>query len=102
MAAMARPPATSVAGAGERRPGGPSPGRGRGPRDGSCARPNLGEAVPETVDGLDVARAGRVGLDLAAQVLDVGVDGALVGLERDPVEGVEQLSAGEDAARLAG
>src|SRR2546427_12906714 len=42
----------------------------------------------------------RIRLHLAAQVLDVGVDGALVRLERDPANGTQQLSAAEDPPRL--
>ena len=41
------------------------------------------------------------GLDLLAQVLDVGVDRPLVGLEGDAVDRVQELAAGEHPARLA-
>ncbi len=42
-----------------------------------------------------------VALDLAANVLDVRVDGALVRFHGHAVDRVEQLGASEDAARLA-
>src|SRR5205823_9623189 len=43
----------------------------------------------------------RIRLDLAAQVLDVRVDGALIGLERNPANRTQQLSAAEDTPWLA-
>src|SRR2546429_9948785 len=43
----------------------------------------------------------RIRLHLAAKVLDVGIDGTLVRLERDPANRAQQLSPAEDAARLA-
>ena len=43
----------------------------------------------------------RVVLDLAADVLDVGVDRSLVRLERHALDGVEQLRPREDPPRLA-
>ena len=44
----------------------------------------------------------RIRLELAADVLHVGVDRALVRLEGHAVDGVEQLRPGEDPAGLAG
>ena len=54
------------------------------------------------MDRPDVAGDGRIGLELAAQVLDVAVDRPLVRLQAEAVDGIEQLAPGEDAARLAG
>src|SRR5206468_5196632 len=51
------------------------------------------EAVADAVDGLHVARRAGVGLDLAAQVLDVGVDRALVALVVVALHAVDQLEA---------
>src|SRR6266508_1898966 len=85
--------------------GGPPPDdRGRahgGPDLGPYLWSRIGEPVPDAVDGQQVARPGGGRLKLLADVLDVGVDRPLVGLERDPVHRVEELAAGEDAARLA-
>ena len=64
--------------------------------------PVVGETVTHAVDGQHVARPARVGLDLAAQVLDVRVDGALVRVEGDAVERVEELGTGEDPAGPCG
>src|SRR5262245_5899962 len=49
-----------------------------------------------------MSRRSRLGLDLPADVLDVGIDGALVGLERDTVNRVQQLRSGEYATGLSG
>src|SRR5947207_15062566 len=43
----------------------------------------------------------RILLHLASNVLDVGIDGAPVRLERAPANRTQQLSPAEDAARLA-
>jgi hypothetical protein len=43
-----------------------------------------------------------VGLDLPAQVLDVGIDGALEALVVVALDVVDQLEAGVDPARVAG
>jgi hypothetical protein len=70
-----------------------------------CARPNpivhagrpgrsrslVREPVAHAVDGQDVAGLAWVGLELAADVFDVRVDCPLVRLERDTVDGVEEL-----------
>src|SRR5262245_32877269 len=63
-------------------------------------RPNsgIGEPVADAVDGQDVAGGAGLGLDLAADVLHVGIDRALVGLDRHAVHRVEQLPAGEHAS----
>src|SRR4029079_9829275 len=74
-----------------------SPGRGR-----AASRALVREAVADAVDRQQVARRAWLGLELAPDVLDVGVDRPLVRLERDPVDGVEQLGAGEDPAGLGG
>ena len=76
--------------------GGAGPGRGH-----QSVAPIVGEAIADAVDGQHVARPARVGLELAAQVLDVRVDRPLVRLEGDPVQRVEELRPGEDAARAA-
>ena len=81
---------------------GRSRGRGRPGRGRARQGARLGDAVADAVDGQDVARLARVRLELPAEVLDVRVDRPLVRLEGDAVDGVEQLRAGEDAARLAG
>ena len=49
----------------------------------SSGRAIVGEAVADAVHGQDVARLARIGLELAAQVLDVRVDRPLVRLEGD-------------------
>ena len=72
-AASRRPPATRAAAAGGRTR---SP-LGAGESGASC----FGQSIPDAVDRQDVARLARVGLDLAAQVLDVRVDRPLVGFE---------------------
>ena len=74
-----------------------SPGRGR-----AASRALVREAVADAVDRQQVARRARVGLELAPDVLDVGVDRPLVRLERDAVDGVEELGPGEDPAGLGG
>ncbi len=56
--------------------------------------------TPYTVS--EVARRARIRLELAADVLDVGVDRALVRLEGDAVDLVQQLRAREDPPGLAG
>src|SRR6185503_18173698 len=65
-------------------------------------RLRLGDAIADAVHGLDEARPRGVRLELAADVLDVRVDGALVALEGHAVHRVEKLGAGEDAAGLSG
>src|SRR5919198_1154562 len=57
----------------------------------------IGEPVSHAVDGQNVAGGAGGGLDLLAEILHVRVDGTFVGLERDAVDGVEQLAAREDA-----
>ena len=57
--------------------------------------------VTHAVDCENVTRLARIGLDLAADVLDVRVDGALIRFEGDAVQRIEQLPAREDAPRLA-
>src|SRR5690606_10299259 len=86
----------------------PSPGRNR-PRErrsgceaNASAGPSVvGEAVPHAPDGEDVARTGRVRLDLVAQATDVRVPVVLVALERGAPDGVEQLHPGEGTTRVA-
>src|SRR2546425_808862 len=60
------------------------------------------EAVPGAEDRLDDARVPGVPFDLAAEVLDVRVDGALISLELVAPYAVDQLVAGVDAARGTG
>src|ERR1039457_4143824 len=60
------------------------------------------DAVAHPEHGLEQAGRSRIALDLAPDVLDVGIDGALVGGDRDAVNRVEQLRTGEDATGLAG
>ena len=63
--------------------------------------PAITEAVADTVDGLDDTRVGGVGLDLAAQVANVGVDGAIVPSHaRVAVDAFQQLLAAEGLARM--
>src|SRR5918995_7283172 len=69
---------------------------------GTSGRSLAREAVADAVDRLHVAGLARLRLDLAAQVLDVGVDRPLIRLEGDAVQHVEQLSPREDASRLPG
>src|SRR6266508_333607 len=71
-------------------------GRRPGPR-----RSGIGEPVPDAVDGEQVPGASRHRLELLADVLDMGVNRPLVGLERDAVDRVQELATGEHAARLA-
>ena len=66
------------------------------------SRPVVGEAITDAVDREDEARNPRIRLELAADVLDVGVDCPLVRFEGNPVKSIEQLRAGEDPARLGG
>src|SRR3970282_2067692 len=76
-----------------------------GPTDGPSSRPAssaVREAVADAVDGEQVARLPRVGLELAPDVLHVRVDGPLVGFERDAVHRVEELAAREHTPGLAG
>jgi hypothetical protein len=55
------------------------------------SRPLVREPVAHAIDGQDIAGLARVGLELAADVLDVRVDCPLVRLECDAVDGVEKL-----------
>ncbi len=68
------------------------------------SRSVLGERIADPSHRPDVARLGGIRLDLVADVADVDVDGALVRFERVVVvaDELEQLGAGEDAARLGG
>src|SRR5581483_12121485 len=97
--ATARSPATTAA----CHPRGASTAADGARGDGAVSDPrrSLGDPVADAEDGLQVARRVRVGLDLAADVLDVRVDGALVGLHRDAVDGVEELRPGEHPTGLA-
>src|SRR5438094_10321623 len=72
----------------------------------TLVRPRLcrslpGEPVPHAEHREQIAWIVRIRLDLAAQVLDVRVDGALIGLERNPANRTQQLSAAEDTPWLA-
>src|SRR5438477_5843222 len=49
------------------------------------------QPVAATQHGLDDLRAGRISLDLAAQVLHVRVDGPLITVELIPADPVDQL-----------
>src|SRR4029453_6151706 len=66
----------------------------------SGSRPLVGESVADAVHREQVARRPRVWLELAPDVLDVGVDGPLVRLERHAGDRGEQLRPREDPARL--
>src|SRR5690348_6745070 len=88
-AATADPPATTADAGPEAAPSG-----------GSLRRRRFGEAVPDSENRQQVARRARVRLDLAADVLDVSVDGALVRLERHAAHGIQQLRAREHPAGL--
>src|SRR5687767_7031955 len=61
----------------------------------------LGQAVANAVNGEDVAGLCRRWLDLAADVLDVGIDSPLEGLKRHAMDGVQQLDSSKDSAGLA-
>src|SRR4029077_6126869 len=85
---------------GRRRASGGGPCSSSGPQGGRSPRRRdltgsacllVGHAVADSEDGLQALRCPRVVLDLAAQVLDMGVDRALVRLERDALDGREQL-----------
>src|SRR5262245_39886165 len=71
-----------------------------GPRTKAASR--LRPLVAHAVDGEEILRAARIQLQLPPDVLDVGIDGALVRLKGNPVEGVEELAPSEDAPRGAG
>ena len=58
-----------------------------------CSRPRGQSRATSGLLGL--------GLELAADVLDMGVDGSLVRFKGNAMDRLEQLSAGEDPARLA-
>src|SRR5438132_2353058 len=75
---------------------------GRAGRTGRASLVGLREPVADAIDRLEVAGRRRQGLDLPADVLHVRVDGALVRLERDAADRLEQLGAREDAAGLGG
>src|SRR2546426_7861477 len=63
--------------------------------------PWVREPVTDAKHRQQVAWIMRIRLHLAAKVLDVGVDGALVRLERNPANRTQKLSATEDTSRLA-
>src|SRR5207244_5564744 len=63
------------------------------------SRAVIREAIPDAVDGEQITWLARVGLELAADVLHVRVDRALVRLEGDAVDRVEELRAGEHTTR---
>src|SRR4051794_15919861 len=86
-AATARPRATMAAATGAR---------------GARLRRGFEDAVAHAVDRLHEARSRGVRFELAPDVLDVRIDRALVALERDAMDGVEQLRTGEHAPRLTG
>src|SRR5258708_13747578 len=86
-AGMARPPATTADGC-----------RTRASHGSSLVVP---EAVPHAMDRLQVVRLARIGLELAADVLHVRVDRALVPLEPHAVDRVEEPRARESAPGLA-
>jgi len=48
------------------------------------SRLGVGEAIANAEDGLDVPRRPRVGLELAADVLDVGIDRPLIDSKATP------------------
>ena len=49
----------------------------------------IGEPIADPVDGEHIARPADLRLDLAAEVLHVGVDRAFVRLKRHAVQGVQ-------------
>src|SRR4029079_12307561 len=63
---------------------------------------SLGKFIPHSVDSQDILRVARIGLDLAPQILDMGVHRALVAVVTDIIDLIHQLRAGELATRLAG
>src|SRR5438067_8771445 len=72
------------------------------PSAASALHRRLCEPVADTEDGLQVARRAGLGFDLAADVLDVRVNRAFIGLEGHAPHRVQQLPARENATRLAG
>src|SRR5438093_6754379 len=75
--------------------------RGRSPGRGWPSGSLIGEPIAHPVHREEVSRLPRGGLDLPPDVLHVRVDGALVRLDGDAVDRVEQLGPGEHAAGLA-
>src|SRR2546430_12179270 len=59
------------------------------------------EFVADAVDCDDVARIARIAFELAANILDVRVDGAIERLGTRAAHDVKQLLACEDASRRA-
>src|SRR5262249_8549592 len=86
-------------------PGGPKPPRptqGGGPSPHGRRRSSgIREPVPHAMDRQDVARPAGLRLDLASEVLHVRVDRAVVRIDRDAVQRILELPAGEDPAGLA-
>src|SRR4249920_3439599 len=76
-------------------------GRNPGPRPGPRGRSCIGEPIADSVERQDVPGTPRCWLDLSTEVLHVGVDRALVGLDRHAVHGIEELGPREDAAGFA-
>src|SRR5258708_32120435 len=66
----------------------------------NVASASLGELVPDAVDGQHVARVSWIRLELAPQVLDVCVDGAVERLDLDPADPLQKLRAREHAPGL--
>ena len=62
----------------------------------------LTESVTHAVDSENVAGLAGIGLDLAAQVLDMGIDGPVVAGVSHVIDQVYELRPGEGAAGVAG
>src|SRR6266540_6749075 len=62
----------------------------------------VGKLIPDPIDCEDVARVAGIGLELAAQILDVRVHGAVESGVVHVVRQLQELRASERAARLAG
>src|SRR5437879_938325 len=71
------------------------------PARSSRSSPRIREAVADAEDGEQVAGIVGLRLDLPAQVLDVGIDGAFVRFDGHAMNRAEQLGARKDAPRLA-
>src|SRR5262245_39386999 len=94
-------PATGATPASRRGTAGQGRSRGwGGVRRRDRSRAVVREAIADAVHRQQVARRPRLRLELAANVLDVGVDRPLVRLEGDAVDRVEELGPGEDPAGL--
>src|SRR5690606_34673837 len=68
----------------------------------SLSAPGLRKLVPTAPDREDAYRLRRIGLDLGAQPVDVGVDRVLIAFVLVAPHGIEQVHARKHLAGLAG